>query len=130
MFDAFTPKTVEPEDSSHLASLKDMRVLTIIRTIIAEDKKAFAFNPVASQLIARYEDILNNIDTTGLPRAPIEPAKEFRDRVNELLVSTIEKRAIKKRKYAAKQASKQIEKFIKADGKAKYERSFNAKRNG
>lgn len=128
MFDAF-PKTVEPANASHLVALKDTRIVTIIRTIIAEDKRSFAGNPVAAQLIARYEDILNNIDLTGLPRAPIEPTKEFRDRVNALLVATNQKRAIRQKKNASRQAGKQKEKEDKANGRARYERSFNSKRN-
>lgn len=130
MFDAFPHKTVEPENAAHLQSLKDMRVLSIIRTIIAEDRRAFAHNPVASQLIARYEDILNNIDSTGLPRAPIEPTKEFRDRVNDLLVTTVQKRLLKQKKYSAKQETKKREKSDKTQGRVRYERSFNSKRNG
>lgn len=99
-----------------------------LREVMLADKRAFCSHPIVREVVARYEDMLNNVQVNGHPRAPVEPVAEFRERMNELTVASLQKREIRKRKQANRARNKEREQEAKERGQRRFNNSFRPKR--
>lgn len=103
---------------------RDLVTLENIRKLLEEDRKYITRHPVLKHLFQRYDAVLNDVTQFGNPRTPVEPIQEFRDRVNEQIVSHHNKKVMIEKKRARREANKASLKKAKTKG-VKYFQTTN-----
>lgn len=102
---------------------RDLVTLENIRKVLEEDRKHMTRHPVLKHLFQRYDAIINQVTQFGNPRSPIEPVTEFRDRVNEEIVTQHNKRIVLERKKANRLRKQAFIKTNKTTGSNYYGRT-------
>ncbi len=87
--------------------------LANLRKLLQEDKALMSRHPVLKHLYARYAAIVNDVTPFGYANTPIEPVKEFHNRVNEIIVEKHNKGLIRTQRQRRRSSAKSTEKQIK-----------------
>lgn len=87
--------------------------LANLRKLLQEDKALMSRHPVLKHLYARYAAIVNDVTPFGYANTPIEPVKEFHNRVNEIIVEKHNKGLIRTQRQRRRSSAKSAEKQIK-----------------
>lgn len=107
----------------------DTVTLNILKTVLLEDQKLIAGNPIVKQVIDRYVDIVKNTDDEGYNKAAIEPTVSFRNWINDLTVGHLERIRKKREKLKYRQSRKTTEKKVKQEGRAKFNKTQRKSHN-
>lgn len=92
-----------------------------LKKLLQEDRALMSRHPVLKHLYARYAAVVNDVTIFGYANTPIEPVKDFHNRVNELLVENHNKGLIKKKKQRARISAKTLEKSVKYNNARNYQ---------
>ena len=80
-----------------------------IEKLLDEDKRLLSAHPVLKHLYERVAAVVLDSDYEGHPRTPIEPTREFVDRINKILTVRQSKDFVKQKAYRSKTTRKQQE---------------------
>ena len=132
-------KATEIEDTATIRAHEDSKMppkihpdtvtLNILKTVLLEDQKLIAGNPIVKQVIDRYVDIVKNTDDEGYNKAAIEPTPSFRSWINDLTVGHLERIRKKREKLKYRQSRKTTEKKVKQEGRVKFDKSQRKNHN-
>ena len=80
-----------------------------IEKLLEEDKRLLSGHPVLKHMYDRVAAVVLDADFEGHPRTPVEPTREFVDRVNNILFARQSKDFVKQRTRRNKTVQKQNE---------------------
>lgn len=99
--------------SRHAQPHPSETTLANIRRLMSEDRKVLSKHPILKHLFDRYTAVVLDVHGNGHPTTPVEPIREFNERVNDLIVERHNKTLIKKRKYQSRINKKAAERSVK-----------------
>lgn len=108
---------------------RDLVTLSNLRKLFDEDRRYITRHPILKHLFQRYEAVLNDVTQFGNPRTPVEPIQEFRERIDEQIVSHHNKKVMIEKKRARREANKASLKKAKTKG-VKYFQTTNRGNHG
>lgn len=95
---------------------RDLVTIENLRKVMEEDRRHITRHPILKHLFQRYDAILNQVTQFGNPKSPVEPIQEFKERINEQIVSHHNKKVMIEKKRARREAIKASSKKVKTKG--------------